>query len=283
MHNIRAGRSAPVSLTRVLVGGTIQVFTSKGAKRMTAAVLDTPLDLFALRRQRTADRATPFLEPDAFEGPPSDPLYLHKYMYANGNPVANTDPSGMFVPLLLGAVAVSFLLSIAGCAGYTLGADERIVRTAIADASDLVANSLRRLSRWNPDDRAHFRTWFGTPSWQSRLAVTNVLALTAEVLAQPITWHRLAPNDRDYKSSLFAFVYPYDGKFEVWLGPQFWDAPDKGTDSKAGTMIHEMTHESGSTLDHQYGVPNTKSLAKLYPDDAIRNADNYQYFCEEVP
>lgn len=31
---------------------------------------------------------------DTFEGSPSDPLSLHKYLYAHNNPVMNTDPSG---------------------------------------------------------------------------------------------------------------------------------------------------------------------------------------------
>ena len=33
---------------------------------------------------------------DSYEGRPNEPITLHKYLYANGNPVSNTDPSGRF-------------------------------------------------------------------------------------------------------------------------------------------------------------------------------------------
>jgi hypothetical protein len=31
---------------------------------------------------------------DSYEGNPNDPLSLHKYLYASGNPVGRIDPSG---------------------------------------------------------------------------------------------------------------------------------------------------------------------------------------------
>jgi RHS repeat-associated protein len=37
-----------------------------------------------------------FLSMDSFDGVPQDPVTLHKYLYANGNPVNMVDPSGYF-------------------------------------------------------------------------------------------------------------------------------------------------------------------------------------------
>jgi len=55
-----------------------------------------------------------------------------------------------------------------------------------------------------------------------------------------------------------------------------------GTDSKSGTLCHEMSHFNsvGATKDHVYGTSNSNALAKADPDKALTNADNFEYYCE---
>jgi len=71
----------------------------------------------------------------------------------------------------------------------------------------------------------------------------------------------------------------------VYLCGAFWNAPETGTDSKAGTLIHETSHftENGGTQDYAYGQTNCKSLATSSPDEAIFNADSHEYFTENNP
>jgi peptidyl-Lys metalloendopeptidase len=66
------------------------------------------------------------------------------------------------------------------------------------------------------------------------------------------------------------------------LGKNFWDAttPLVGHDSKAGTIIHELSHLVGGTGDKAYGTVNCSALAKSNPGKAVRNADSYEYFAE---
>jgi RHS repeat-associated protein len=68
-------------------------------------------------RARYYDAATGrFTRKDSFEGFQEVPISLHKYLYANGNPISNTDPSGLFSGSLsefaAGDAAASSLLAI---------------------------------------------------------------------------------------------------------------------------------------------------------------------------
>ncbi|MBF0274912.1 MAG: hypothetical protein HQK84_06745, partial [Nitrospinae bacterium] len=62
-------------------------------------------------------------------------------------------------------------------------------------------------------------------------------------------------------------------------------APASGTDSKPGTIIHELSHFTviGGTDDHAYGQSGAQSLATSNPSNAILNADSYEYFAENTP
>lgn len=44
-----------------------------------------------------------FTQRDSYEGEISNPLTLHKYLYAHGNPASFTDPSGLLVLDLVAA------------------------------------------------------------------------------------------------------------------------------------------------------------------------------------
>ena len=58
-----------------------------------------------------------------------------------------------------------------------------------------------------------------------------------------------------------------------------------GTDSKGGTLIHEMSHFNAvaGTDDVVYGQSGAQNLANSDPDSAITNADSHEYFAENTP
>ena len=74
------------------------------------------------------------------------------------------------------------------------------------------------------------------------------------------------------------FAYTHKGDTTVWMCGAFWTAPANGTDSKAGTVVHEHSHCDADTDDLTYGQAGAKGLATGKPDQAVRNADNYEYF-----
>jgi peptidyl-Lys metalloendopeptidase len=58
-----------------------------------------------------------------------------------------------------------------------------------------------------------------------------------------------------------------------------------GTDSKAGTLVHEMSHFNvvAATDDWAYGQTAAKNLARTNTTRAVDNADSHEYFAENTP
>lgn len=130
------------------------------------------------------------------------------------------------------------------------------------------------------EDRHHY---FG-PRDAAPAKVGRILNRAYERLvadAFEVTCHKAtkACGDEGYT---FACVWPADPHHQINVASQFWIAVQnseygkKLLDTQAGTLIHELTHfqDVGATLDLGYGD------RKLPPNDAIRNADTYEYFCE---
>lgn len=113
-----------------------------------------------------------------------------------------------------------------------------------------------------------YRTWFG-PYMSTRwnLVQSHYLALQN----QPA---RFLYDCSCAEEDTFAYVYP-DRFGIVYLCGAFWRAPTLGTDSKAGTIIHEATHFTriAGTDDFAYGQTEAQALAKSNPDQAVLNAE----------
>ena len=79
-------------------------------------------------------------------------------------------------------------------------------------------------------------------------------------------------------------MYP-NQPYKIYVCKVFWSAPMAGTDSKAGTLIHEMSHFDvvAATDDFVYGQSGAKNLAITDPNKAVNNADNHEYFAENTP
>ena len=86
------------------------------------------------------------------------------------------------------------------------------------------------------------------------------------------------------KQPYYAYVYP-NQPYNIYLCKVFWQAPLSGTDSKAGTLIHEMSHFDvvAGTDDVVYGQAGARELADTDPNAAITNADSHEYFAENTP
>ncbi len=80
-----------------------------------------------------------------------------------------------------------------------------------------------------------------------------------------------------------AFAYVFAGQaYRIYLCNAFWAAPNTGTDSRAGSIVHELSHFSilVGTSDFAYGQSADRQLALPDPNRAIHNADSHDYFTD---
>jgi peptidyl-Lys metalloendopeptidase len=126
---------------------------------------------------------------------------------------------------------------------------------------------------------SRYETWFGAFN-SSRLTTvkTHFTALHNAWDNAGVTYHC------GCKKPYYAYVYP-NQPYNIYLCKYFWLAPLAGTDSRGGTLIHEMSHfyTVASTSDYVYGQIGAKNLAITDPVKAINNADNHEYFAENTP
>jgi peptidyl-Lys metalloendopeptidase len=124
-----------------------------------------------------------------------------------------------------------------------------------------------------------YTKWFGAVD-SGRVATikSHFAALKDAFATKPITV------DCGCKKTYYAYVYPTQ-PYTIYVCKAFWSAPMTGTDSKGGTLVHEMSHFNvvASTDDWVYGQSGAASLAVSNPSQAIDNADSHEYFGENTP
>ncbi|HEX8699793.1 MAG TPA: M35 family metallo-endopeptidase [Myxococcaceae bacterium] len=153
------------------------------------------------------------------------------------------------------------------------------ITSAISAAKSMASNSLSYLTNTTPGNTSRYKTWFGTYSstnWST--AKSHFNAINSAFNNQNVVV------DCSCKQSYYAYVYPTQ-PYKIYVCNAFWSAPMTGTDSKGGTLVHEMSHFNvvAATDDHAYGQTAAKNLAVSSPTKALDNADNHEYFAENTP
>lgn len=126
---------------------------------------------------------------------------------------------------------------------------------------------------------ARYATWFGAQDAARAAKVTaNFTAIKDAFETKPVKI------DCDCNEPYFAYVYPA-WPYTVWVCRAFWAAALTGTDSRGGTLLHELSHFEvvAATDDHAYGQAGAAELARTAPERAINNADSHEYFGENTP
>ncbi|KAJ2933919.1 hypothetical protein H1R20_g3159, partial [Candolleomyces eurysporus] len=157
-------------------------------------------------------------------------------------------------------------------------ARQTLLASAAAAAQSYAANSYSYISS-TTSARPRYTTWFGAyTSTRRNTVLSHFNAINGN------TFSSYTYDCTCTESGTYAYVYP-NTFGRVYLCGAFWSAPLTGTDSKAGTLIHESSHftANGGTDDHVYGQTGAKNLAISNPNNAVMNADNHEYFAENTP
>ena len=126
---------------------------------------------------------------------------------------------------------------------------------------------------------ARYTKWFGANNSARVATVKAHFAAIKDAFAnKPVVV------DCGCNQNYYAYVYPTQ-PYKIYVCKAFWTAPMTGTDSKGGTLVHEMSHFNvvAGTDDHVYGQSGAASLAISNPAQAVDNADSHEYFAENTP
>jgi hypothetical protein len=190
---------------------------------------------------------------------------------------------------------------------YALGEARKIIARAKIAADGALSGS-------NTDAAAIMTTWFGARTggaydwWQGVrqiLAVLesnllwniNVYYRNSETLGQPNDYPGASGNISNYDISGYAETMASADNLRIGLCSLFFRKQRQGSrtvnltgfDSVGGVLVHELSHNLCGTMDHQldsgaatYGTVNCQTLVAQAPERAWYNADNIEYFCEQV-
>ncbi|CAF3377784.1 unnamed protein product [Rotaria sp. Silwood2] len=154
------------------------------------------------------------------------------------------------------------------------------IRNAVSWALNYTDNAFNYLNEIKPSETNRYKTWFGRftlTKWNAQKV--HFRNLKNVFNSKTMTFHCGCKD-----AGIYAYVYR-DQPYIIHLCPLFWSSPMTGTDSKAGTIIHETSHFSVvvGTYDYAYGTMACTSLALSAPSKAIMNADSHEYFAENFP
>lgn len=169
--------------------------------------------------------------------------------------------------------------------------DLKKIKSAIAHALVMAQNAQKRIAK----DNSIYKTYIDTHANDKGADEGLVKARLAKVkdgfdkIVKCLTEDKvifkqwdLAPDHKFKEESTFGYVRSAEAENNIYLGGAFWVARNKGFDSSAGTIVHELSHRLAGTKDHVYGQSGAKEKAENKPDEAAENADNWEYLAESA-
>jgi peptidyl-Lys metalloendopeptidase len=180
--------------------------------------------------------------------------------------------------LMRAGESLSSTLAAVSFSGRCSATQQSTLQSAHSAAKTMANGSVTYLNG-TPGSKPRYTTWFGAYSSAGWNEVKGHFVNIKDALD-----NKSIVYDCSCKKSYYAYVYPTQ-PYKVYLCRAFWTAPLTGTDSKGGTIIHELSHFNvvAGTDDLAYGQTAAKQLALSNPAQARMNADSHEYFAENTP
>ncbi len=171
-------------------------------------------------------------------------------------------------------------------------ASEESTASSALDEAELIAliakNDLNNadLSQLVQNTSTRYKRWFGAYDITRYSTINNNFNnIYNSIASETINFDCSCNASGIDSSSVIAYVYS-DRHYNINLCPIFFSSLARtGRDSQSGTLIHELSHfiVVAGTDDLGYGDTNATNLADNDPENAIRNAENHEYFAENSP
>jgi len=166
------------------------------------------------------------------------------------------------------------------------------IEKALKNQRAILEKKKKELETWDDAANANFKKAFGKTDDASKKIIQDRIDKML-ALNEKMTVDNFKPASPS-KKGRFAYVYRTDKDHTVYLDEAFDRAPESGKDSTAGALSHEMSHfeDVGGTNDKfkdynddkaVYGPTASRKLAADDPDKALKHADSFEYYVEEVP
>ena len=168
------------------------------------------------------------------------------------------------------------------------------VEIAAIEAAILGAHDLALQAAVQVGDTADYIRWFGPYSRRNAEVLRrNFKSVYSAIRTQTLTGSCLNSWEDSCKGGTYAFINR-GRPFHLNYCPPFFRLPtmlgvsptdremENGT--QEGTIIHELSHfeQTANTDDLCYSRSECMAMALRDPNGALRNADTYQYFAEDV-
>jgi peptidyl-Lys metalloendopeptidase len=162
---------------------------------------------------------------------------------------------------------------------------QRDINLAIPETRKIAAAAaliLKNTPAPQQPNASRYKMWFGAYSAARYATVTDHYNKIDD--AYRTKQIEIACKGSQCSANIYAYVFPTQ-PYKIYVCGAFWAANNTGTDSRAGTLVHEMSHFDivAGTDDVVYGQPGAKQLAIRDPATAITNADTHEYFAENQP
>lgn len=181
-------------------------------------------------------------------------------------------------------VAGSRTVWIGGKSVKHLSPEEKIkvINEAIEKSIVFLEKKLQLLEQNDFDTLIAFKKWFGKDSEESRRQILERMRRTWGMIKGLQVENFNSINSRSKSKKAYGLVYSWNKKHNILLGDKFWKE-ENNTILRAGVIIHEMSHfrDIGNTDDFTYGERGCLELARQYPEEAINNADSFEFFIRE--